>query len=167
MINSKSAAFKKPFVPISMSKPEAYKGMKNPLSAYWLPHFSSRHEGCDKNITCNLHPGWTIAAPVKEGTTREMPSQLLPLNLRPHSFMCFQRHHDRQTGPVTFQFVVFRVRGEQDVGEELLKAVAGVPRPVLHVGPHRLVELHQELLRRRAQLLDHLVPLVDVLRFKG
>lgn len=65
---------------------------------------------------------------------------------------------------LTFQLVVFRVCGKQDVGEELLEAVASVPRPVLHVGPHRLVELHQKLLRRCAQLLDHLIPLVDILR---
>jgi len=62
----------------------------------------------------------------------------------------------------TFQLVVLGVGGEQDVGEELLEAVAGVARPVLHVGPHRLVQLHQELQGRRSQLLDHLVPLVDV-----
>lgn len=66
----------------------------------------------------------------------------------------------------TFQFVVFRVCRKQDVGEELLKAVASIPWPVLHVGPHRLVELHQELLRRCPQLLDHLIPLVDILRFQ-
>ena len=64
---------------------------------------------------------------------------------------------------VTFKLVVLRVGGEQHVREELLEAVAGVAGPVLHVRPHRLVELHEELLRGRAQLLDHLVPLVDVL----
>lgn len=63
---------------------------------------------------------------------------------------------------VTFELVVVRVSRKQDVREELVEAVAGVPRPVLHVGPHRLVELHQELLGRRPQLLDHLVPLVDI-----
>lgn len=64
----------------------------------------------------------------------------------------------------TLQFVVFRVCRKQDIREELLEAVASVPRPVLHVRPHRLVELHQELLRRRPQLLDHFIPLVDILR---
>lgn len=67
---------------------------------------------------------------------------------------------------LTFQFIVLRVCRKQDVGEKLLEAVAGVPRPVLDVGPHRLVELHQELLRRRPQLLDHLVPLVNILWLK-
>lgn len=69
----------------------------------------------------------------------------------------------RDNSIFTFQFVVFRVCGKQDVREELLKAVASIPWPVLHIGPHRLVELHQELLRRCPQLLDHLIPLVDIL----
>lgn len=57
---------------------------------------------------------------------------------------------------------MFGVRGEQNVGEELLETVAGVARSVLHVGPDRLVEFHQELLGRRPQLLDHLIPLVNI-----
>lgn len=60
---------------------------------------------------------------------------------------------------------MFRVRMEQHIGEELLEAVPSVSRSVLHVRPHRLVQLHQELLRWRAQLLNHLVPLVDILGF--
>lgn len=48
----------------------------------------------------------------------------------------------RETVESTFQFVVFGVCMKQDVREEHLKAVASVPRPILHVGPHRLVELH-------------------------
>lgn len=67
----------------------------------------------------------------------------------------------------TFEFVVFRVCGEEDVRKELLKAVAGIPRSVLHVGPHRLVELHQELLRRCPQLLNHLIPLVNIFRLQS
>lgn len=54
------------------------------------------------------------------------------------------------------------VSGEEHVREELLEAVASVARPVLNVGSDRLVELHQEVLRRRAQLLDDLVPLINV-----
>lgn len=63
----------------------------------------------------------------------------------------------------TFQFVMFGVCRKQDIREELLEAVASVPWPVLHVGPHRLVELQQELLRRCPQLLDHLIPLINIL----
>lgn len=69
----------------------------------------------------------------------------------------------RDGGSFTFQFVVFRVRMEQHIREELLEAVTSVSRPVLHVCPHGLVQLHQELQRWRAQLLNHLVPLVDIL----
>lgn len=71
----------------------------------------------------------------------------------------------RDGGSFTFQLVVFRVRVEQHIREELLEAVPGVSRSVLHVRPHRLVQLHQELLRWRPQLLNHLVPLVDILGF--
>lgn len=70
--------------------------------------------------------------------------------------------HGDGGGGFTFQFVVFRVRMEQHVREQLLEGVARVSRSVLHVRPHRLVQLHQELLRRRPQLLNHLVPLVDI-----
>lgn len=41
-----------------------------------------------------------------------------------------------ENGTFTFQFVVFRVCREQDIREELLKAVAGIAWPVLHVSPH-------------------------------
>ncbi len=68
---------------------------------------------------------------------------------------------------LTFEFVVVGVCREQHVWEELLKAVSSIARPVLHVSPHRLVELHHELLRRCAQLLDHLVPLVNVFRWQA
>lgn len=71
----------------------------------------------------------------------------------------------RNGGTFTFQLVVFRVRMEKHIREELFEAVPGVPRSVLHVRPHRLVQLHQELLRWRAQLLNHLVPLVNILGF--
>lgn len=54
---------------------------------------------------------------------------------------------------------------EQHVGEQLLEGVARISWSVLHIRPHRLVQLHQELLRRRPQLLNHLVPLVDILWF--
>lgn len=67
----------------------------------------------------------------------------------------------REINP-TFQLVVVGVGGEEHVWEELLEAVPGVARPVFHVGPDRLVELHEEVLRRSAQLLDDLVPLVDI-----
>lgn len=88
---------------------------------------------------------------------------------RRHWLQRFSHHFsnalwENKTVLITFELVVFGVGGKQDVREELVEAVAGVPRPVLHVGPHRLVELHQELLRRRPELLDHLVPLVDIFR---
>lgn len=57
---------------------------------------------------------------------------------------------------------MLRVCRKQDIREELLEAVASIPWPVLHIGPHGLVELHQELLRWCPQLLDHLVPLVNI-----
>lgn len=64
--------------------------------------------------------------------------------------------------PLTFQFVVLRVGWEEDVREELLKGEPGVAGSVLHIGPYRLVELHQELLTGSPQLLDHLVPLINI-----
>ena len=58
--------------------------------------------------------------------------------------------------------VLRAVRREEHVGEELVEGVAGVAGPVLHVVAHgRLQPLH-EVWRRRAQLLNHLVPLVNV-----
>lgn len=63
---------------------------------------------------------------------------------------------------LTFEFVVLRVSGEEAVGEELGKGEAGILWPVLHVVPHCGLELLHELQRGRAQLLNHLVPLVDV-----
>lgn len=69
----------------------------------------------------------------------------------------------RHGGNFTFQFVVFRVRMEQHIREQLFKGVACISRSVLHICPHRLVQLHQKLLRWRPQLLYHLVPLVNIL----
>lgn len=94
--------------------------------------------------------------------------QLLPLNLQPHiDFLVLHISGFKRVNSIfTFQFVVFRVCRKQDIREELLEAVASIPRPVLHIGPHRLVELHQELLRRCSQLLDHLIPLVNILRLQ-
>lgn len=69
--------------------------------------------------------------------------------------------HDRKTHS-TFQFVVVRVGREQHIRKELLKAVPSVARPVFHVRSHGLVELHEEILRWGAELLNYLVPLVDV-----
>ena len=63
---------------------------------------------------------------------------------------------------LTFEFVVLGVRREQAVWEELGEGEAGVLWPVLHVVPHRGLQLLHELCVRRAQLLDDLVPLVDV-----
>lgn len=74
------------------------------------------------------------------------------------------RRQSEETTPslLTLQLVVVRVCGEEDVREEFLEAVAGIAWPVLHVGPDRLVELHEELLGWRAQLFYHFVPLVDI-----
>lgn len=62
----------------------------------------------------------------------------------------------------TFQFAVIGVGREEHIGEELLKAVASIARPVFNIRPDRLVQLHEKVLRRSAQLLNNLVPLVDV-----
>ena len=51
---------------------------------------------------------------------------------------------------------------EELIGEEALDTVTTVARSVLHVIAHRLLQLLHERLRGRAQLLDNLVPLVDV-----
>lgn len=58
--------------------------------------------------------------------------------------------------------VLVRVGGEEYIWEEFLEAVARVARPVFYVRPDRLVQLHQKVLRRSAELLDHFIPLVDV-----
>lgn len=58
--------------------------------------------------------------------------------------------------------VLVGVGGEENVGEEFLKTVSCVARPVFYVRSDRLIQLHQEVLRRSAELLDHFVPLVDV-----
>lgn len=66
------------------------------------------------------------------------------------------------TETLTFELVVVGVSREENIREKLLKTVPCVSGPVLHVGPYRLVQLHHELLRRRAQLLNHLIPLVNI-----
>lgn len=63
---------------------------------------------------------------------------------------------------LTFEFVVLRVSREKAVGEQFRKGEAGVLRPVLDVVPHCGLKLLHELWRGCSQLLDHLVPLVDV-----
>lgn len=65
---------------------------------------------------------------------------------------------------LTFEFVVLGVSREKAVGEELGEGEARVLWPVLHVVPHRGLQLLHELWRGRAQLLYHLVPLVNVWR---
>ena len=85
---------------------------------------------------------------------------------RKSGFSSYHHIYNLKNKCFTFQFVVFRVGRKQDVREEFLKAVASIPWPVLHIGPHRLVELHQKLLGRCPQLLNHLVPLVNVLRLQ-
>lgn len=54
------------------------------------------------------------------------------------------------------------VSGEKAVGEELREGEARVLWSVLHVVPHCGLQLLHELWRGGSQLLDHLVPLVDV-----
>ena len=54
------------------------------------------------------------------------------------------------------------VGGEEGVGEEAFEGVAAVARSVLDVVAHRLLELLHERLRRCTQLLDDLIPLVDI-----
>ena len=58
--------------------------------------------------------------------------------------------------------VVAGLGGEEDVREEPLEAVARVPGPVLHVVPDGGLQPPHEVLAGRAELLDDLVPLVDV-----
>ena len=54
------------------------------------------------------------------------------------------------------------IGGEEDVGKELLESVARVLGPVLDVVADRGLQALHELGGRRAQLLDDLVPLIDV-----
>ena len=58
--------------------------------------------------------------------------------------------------------VLRAVRGEEHVREELLKGVAGVLGPVLYVVPDGWLESFHEVWGRGSQLLDDLVPLVNV-----
>lgn len=60
--------------------------------------------------------------------------------------------------------VLVAVAGEEDVGEEPLEGVSGVARAVLDVVAHGGLQARHEGGRGRAQLLDDLVPLVDVVR---
>lgn len=62
----------------------------------------------------------------------------------------------------TFQLAVIGVGREEHIREELLKAVASIAWPVFNIRPDRLVQLQEKVLRWSAQLLDNLVPLVDV-----
>lgn len=62
----------------------------------------------------------------------------------------------------TFQFAVIGVGGEEHIRKELLEAVSSVARPVFNIRSDRLVQLHQEVLRWGAQLLDNFVPLINV-----
>lgn len=63
---------------------------------------------------------------------------------------------------LTFEFVVLRVSREKAVGEEFGKGEACIFGTVLDIVPHCGLKLLHELWRRRTQLLDHLVPLVNV-----
>lgn len=58
--------------------------------------------------------------------------------------------------------VLVGVGREEHIWEEFLEAVPRVARPVFDVRSDRLVQLHQKVLRRSAELLDHFIPLVDV-----
>lgn len=51
---------------------------------------------------------------------------------------------------------------EEEIGEELVECVACVSRPVLDVIAHGGLQALHKLLRGCAQLLNNLVPLVDV-----
>lgn len=70
--------------------------------------------------------------------------------------------HDVELQFLTFEFVVLRVSRKKAVGEELGKGEACILWPVLNIVPHCGLELLHELWWGRAQLLDHLVPLVDI-----
>lgn len=59
--------------------------------------------------------------------------------------------------------VLAAVGGEQQVGEQFVEREAGIARPVLDVVADRRLQPDHELSGRRAQLLDDLVPLVDVI----
>lgn len=57
---------------------------------------------------------------------------------------------------------MLRVCRKQAVREQLGESEAGVFRSVLHVVPHCGLELLHELWRWCAELLDHLIPLIDI-----
>lgn len=58
--------------------------------------------------------------------------------------------------------VLITIRWEQHVREQLVETEARIARPVLHIVAHRWLQPQHELLRWRSQLLNDLVPLVDV-----
>lgn len=63
---------------------------------------------------------------------------------------------------LTFELIVVRVSREENIREKLFETVPCVSGSVLYIGPNGLVQLQHELLRRRTQLLDHLIPLVNI-----
>lgn len=83
-----------------------------------------------------------------------------------HAAQLHKSHRDgrgtRQNLHPTFMLVLVGVGGEEHIWEELLEAVPRVAWPVFYVRPDRLIQLHQKVLRRSAELLDHFIPLVDV-----
>jgi len=58
--------------------------------------------------------------------------------------------------------VLGTVGGKEDVGEELLKRVTSVLGSIFDVISHSWLETLHELYRRRAELFDDLIPLVDI-----
>ena len=64
----------------------------------------------------------------------------------------------------TFELSVFlAVRREEYIGKELLTRIARVLWPVLDVVPHARLQPFHKLQRRRAELLDNLIPLINVI----
>ena len=72
---------------------------------------------------------------------------------------CVLKWYNKDT---TFQFVVIRVSREEHVWEEFLEAVSSVAWPVFYVRSYRLIQLHEEFLSWGSELLDDLVPLINI-----
>lgn len=69
---------------------------------------------------------------------------------------------DMRTMVRTFEFVVFWVSWEERIRKQFGEGEASVLRPVLHVVPHRWLQLLHELWAGCSQLLYDFIPLVNI-----